>query len=131
MRKLRLTGVAGLVVAAVLIPAGVADAKQSTTGCPKKWTPVTEMGLPQGSRDRDNNENGIVCAKGPQGSNQHFNTKDDNTNQTVAPVFWYSFLIDETPLTEDIFIVIDNMNLYIGGVYIDPAPEDLADDTPR
>src|SRR5918992_2826025 len=106
MRKLRLTGVAGLVVAASLIPAAAADAKQSTTGCPKKWEPAPTGALPPGEfENRDHNGNGTVCVKGPQGSNQHFNVKDDQTNNTVAPVFWYSFLIDETPLTEDIFIV--------------------------
>jgi hypothetical protein len=132
MRKLRLTGVAGLAVAAVLIPAGAADAKQSTTGCPKKWQPAPTMALPPGQfENRDHNNNGTVCVKGPQGSNEHFNVKDDNTNQTVAPVFWYQFLFDETAVTEDVFIVIDNMNLYPFGTYLDPAPEDVTDDDPR
>ena len=134
MRKLRLTGVAGLVIAAVLIPAGAADAKQSTTGCPKKWEPATTMALPPGQfENRDHNDNGTVCVKGPQGSNEHFNVKDDQTNGPVAPVFWSSLLIDsdELPVPQDVFIVIDNMNLYFGGVYLTPTVEDVADDSPR
>jgi hypothetical protein len=131
MKKLRLTGVAGLAVVASMIPVAAADAKQSTTGCPKGWTPTTPAGLPPGQETRDRNGNGTVCAKGPQGHNGHFNVKDDNTNQTVAPVFFSTLLIDETPLTEDVFIVIDNMDLYIGGVYLDPTPEDWTDDDPR
>jgi hypothetical protein len=128
MRKLRLTGVAGLVVVASMIPVASADAKQSTTGCPKKWQPAPEAAAPP--NNRDHNDNDIVCVKGPQGHNGHFNVKDDN-NQTVSPVLWSTLLIDETSLTEDVFIVIDNLALFPGFYHLDPTPEDITDDVPQ
>lgn len=131
MRKLRLIGVAGLAVVAAMIPTASADAKQSTTGCPKKWTPVPTQALPPGEfDDRDHNNNQQVCAKGPQGSNNHFNVKDDK-NEDVNPVLWSTLLIDETSLTEDVYIVINNLALFPGFYHLDPEPVDAVDDAPR
>jgi hypothetical protein len=44
------------------------------------------MALPPDQQDRDKNGNGIVCAKGPQGSNEHFNAKDEKGIQYVDDI---------------------------------------------
>ena len=46
--------------------------------CPDGFFPAPVMALPPGEGEKaDRNNNGQVCAKGPQGSNGHFNVKDD------------------------------------------------------
>ena len=54
--------------------------------CPDGYQPVPIMALPPGEKIPDRNDNGIVCAKGPQGSNEHFNTKDDKAPQFVDDI---------------------------------------------
>jgi hypothetical protein len=133
MRKLRLTGVAGLTVVAALIPVATADAKQSTTGCPKKWAPTPVQAFPT-PQNKDNNMNGLVCAKGPQGengANPHFNVKDDNTNQNVNPVMWSTLALDLTDPLEDVFLVINNLDIFPGSYTLDPTPQDFQDDIPQ
>lgn len=126
MRKLRLTGVAGLAIAAALIPAAGADAKQTKSACPKSWSPVPTQALPPGSNNKDNNMNFVVCAKGPQGSNNHFNVKDDRTNNVVLPAFWNSVLISQEPL-QDVWLAMNNLDSS-PNYFLDPAPVDWVDD---
>ena len=45
--------------------------------CPDNYQPVPAA---FSGKDKDRNGDGIVCAMGPQGSNGHFNYKDDNGN---------------------------------------------------
>lgn len=129
MKKLRLIGVAGLAVVAFMIPAASADAKQSTTGCPKKWAPVPTQAFPT-PQEKDRNMNGTVCAKGPQGengANPHFNVKDDQ-DQDVNPVLWSTLAIDLSDPLEDVFVVINNLDLFPAFYYLDPTPQDYEDD---
>jgi hypothetical protein len=54
--------------------------------CPDGYEWVPAMALPPDQQDRDKNGNGIVCAKGPQGSNEHFNAKDEKGIQYVDDI---------------------------------------------
>jgi hypothetical protein len=128
MKKLRLTGVAGLAVIAALIPAADAAAKQTKAACPKSWQPVPTQATPPGKKDRDKNGNFQVCAKPAGGSgNPHINVKDDRTNQTVLPIFWTDMLIDSADPLQDIWITINNLDT-APNYFLDPAPEDYTDD---
>jgi len=133
MKKLRLIGVAGLTAAVCLIPVSSAAAKQTKTACPKKWAPATTQAFPT-PQDKDRNGNGVVCAKGPQGengANPHFNVKDDRTNEPVNPVMWSTMALDLQDPLQDVFMVVDNLDLFPGIYYLDPNPQDFEDDVPR
>jgi hypothetical protein len=94
--KLRLTGVAGLALAAFAIPASSAGAAQSTRECPDNYQPIPTQATPDTKKkEKDRNGNFIVCAKGPQGSNQHYNVKDDK-GDTVSPIQWTALQIPTT-----------------------------------
>ena len=54
--------------------------------CPDFYQPVPTMALPPDQQDKDKNQNGVACAKGPQGSNEHFNAKDDKRAQYVDDI---------------------------------------------
>jgi hypothetical protein len=122
MRKLRLFGVAGLTLAAFAIPASTASADTFIYRCPDHFQPVPTQALPPGEfEDKDNNNNFIVCAKGPQGSNQHFNVKDDH-GQTVSPSEWST-----TPTVYGIWVVENILPLWVDYA-LDPAPTEVRDD---
>jgi hypothetical protein len=133
MKKLRLAGVAGLTALACTIPVATADAKQSTTGCPKKWAPTPTQAFPT-PPEKDRNNNQLVCAKGPQGengANPHFNVKDDHTDEPVNPVMWSTLALDLSDPLQDVFLVINNLDLFPGLYYLDPNPQDFEDDVPQ
>jgi hypothetical protein len=129
MKKLRLLGVAGLTLAAFTLPVATADAKQTKSACPKKWAPTPTQAFPTDtSKDRNNNQ--VVCAKGPQGengSNPHFNVKDDR-GQDVSPLMWGTLALDLTDPLQDVFITVNNLDLFPGLYFIDPTPQDFEDD---
>ncbi len=52
--------------------------------CPPEPQSGPVPALPPEDWDKDRNNNGIVCAKGPQGSNSHFNVKDDQLDDALA-----------------------------------------------
>jgi hypothetical protein len=122
MRKLRLIGVAGLAIAAFAIPTSTsATAEDFVYSCPDHYQPAPTIAVPPGSRDRDNNNNFVVCVKGPQGSNQHFNVKDDK-GEVVSPTEW-----DTDPVAYSAWLV--SMSLDQWGTYtLDPTPVDVVDD---
>ena len=127
MKKLRLIGVAGLTAAVCLIPVASADAKETKSACPKKWAPTPTQAFPVPT-DRDRNDNQVVCAKGPQGengANPHFNVKDDRTDENVNPVMFSTMAVDLTNPLEDVFLVINNLELFPALYYVDPLPQDL------
>jgi hypothetical protein len=128
MKKLRLTGVAGLALAAVAIPVTDAAAKQTKSACPKSYQAVPTQAVPPGEKDDDRNDNFVVCAKGPQGSNGHFNVKDDRTGQNVTPAQWTSILVAQDPL-QDIWISINHLDS-APNYFLDPLPVDVVDDVP-
>ena len=120
MRKLRLAGIAGLAIAAFAIPASIARADTFVISCPDHYEPVPTMAAPPEDQNKDTNNNAFVCAKGPQGSNEHFNVKDDH-GATLSPtqwnitgygtfVVWYATGADASSL--------------------DPTPLDVVDDLP-
>lgn len=87
MRKFRLVlfcVTVGSTCAIALSPA-TASADLTAT-CPDHYEPVPLIALPPEDQDVDKNMNFIACAKGPQGSNQHFNTKDDKQPQYVDDI---------------------------------------------
>lgn len=129
MKKLRLAGVASLAIVAALVPVATADAKQTKSACPKKWAPTPTQAFPT-PQERDHNNNQLVCAKGPQGengANPHFNVKDDR-GEDVNPVMFSTMLIDPPDPVYDIFLVINNLDLFPGFYYLDPNPTDFEDD---
>ena len=64
-----------------------APASADVTGtCPDGYAPVPLIALPPEDQDVDKNMNLIACAKGPQGSNNHFNAKDDKKPQYVDDI---------------------------------------------
>jgi hypothetical protein len=129
MKKLRLAGVVGLTLVAAMVPVATADAKQVKAQCPKKWAPTPTQAFPtDASKDQNNNQ--MVCAKGPQGengANPHFNVKDDR-DEEVNPVLFSSLAIDLTDPLQDVFIVINNLDLVPGFYYLDPIPTGYTDD---
>jgi hypothetical protein len=120
MRKLRPIGVAGLAIAAFAIPASSASAAQSTRECPDNFQPVPAQALPQPKKDKDKNNNFMVCAKGPQGSNQHYNVKDDH-GATVSPLEWTALQIPGT----NYWLIQEDLT---PGVQYSLDPEPLLDD---
>ena len=122
MRKLRLIGVAGLAIAAIAIPSANSTAEDFVYSCPDYYQPVPRIALPPGEfDDKDQNNNFVVCAKGPQGSNQHFNVKDDK-GEVVSPTEW-----DSDPVAYSAWLV--TMSLDQWGTYtLDPQPTDVVDD---
>jgi hypothetical protein len=92
---LRILIPAALATAAVLIPASSASADPSPTPgrCPDSFMPVMSFAA---TGDKDHNNDGWVCVKGPQGSNGHFNTTDDKNPPTFDPTSntWYSAYLD-------------------------------------
>jgi hypothetical protein len=127
MRKLRLIGVAGLTVAASMIPAAGAEAKDKTTGCPNGYEPTPAQALPPGQfQGADANQNGVVCAKGPQG-NGHFNVKDDKGN-TVSPSQWSISTLTTNPIMT--LFMVTNFLDPTATYTLDPAPVEVVDDTP-
>lgn len=127
MKKLRLIGIAGLALTALAVPVSEASAKQEKSACPKNWEAVPTQALPGTSRD--NNGNFIVCAKGPQGSNGHFNVKDDRTNQNVPPFMWTAVLVNNQDPLQDIWVSINNLDS-APNYFLDPTPVDVQDDVP-
>ena len=122
MKKLRLFGVAGLTLAAFAIPASSASADTFIYRCPDHYQPVPTQALPPGDfDDEDNNNNFIVCAKGPQGSNQHFNVKDDK-GDVATPDQW-----TVSPTVYGIWVVENALPAWIDYV-LDPAPTEVTDD---
>jgi hypothetical protein len=129
MKKLRLVGVAGLTLAAFALPVATADAKQTKSACPKKWAPTPTQAFPTDT-SKDRNDNQVVCAKGPQGengSNPHFNVKDDR-GEPVNPLMWGTLAIDLADPLQDVFIVVNNLDLFPGLYFVDPFPQDFEDD---
>jgi hypothetical protein len=124
MKKLRLTGVAGLAVAAALVPAAAAEAKQTKIACPKSFEAVPTQALPGTLADL--NGNFLVCAKGPQG-NGHFNVKDDRTGQNVLPFQWNLVSVSSQDPTKDVWVAINNLDS-APNYFLDPAPDQFVDD---
>jgi hypothetical protein len=124
MNKLRLTGVAGLAVAAALIPTADAAAKQTKSACPKSWQAVPTQAIP--GTGADTNGNFIVCAKGPQG-NGHFNVKDDRTNQNVLPAQWNLMLWNSQDPVMNVWLTINNLDS-APNYFLDPTPDQFMDD---
>ena len=62
------------------------SAAGDTFVCPDSYQPVPVIVLPPDGKIPDRNDNGIVCVKGPQGSNEHFNAKDDKAPQYVDDI---------------------------------------------
>ena len=62
------------------------NASADTFVCPDGYQPVPLIALPPDQQDKDKNANFIACAKGPQGSNAHFNAKDDKQPQYVDDI---------------------------------------------
>ncbi|HEX8073432.1 MAG TPA: hypothetical protein VF545_00480 [Thermoleophilaceae bacterium] len=120
MKKLRLAGVAGLAVAASAFAASPASADTILVECPDNYEPVPTMAAPPDKQDKDNNDNGFVCAKGPLGSNEHYNVKDDK-GEIVPPTVW-----SVTPVSWTVFLI--NYNLQGTGYSLDPTPTDVVDD---
>ena len=54
--------------------------------CPDHYEPVPFTAVPPSEQWRNKNGNLWMCAKGPQGSNEHFNAKDDKTPQYVDDI---------------------------------------------
>ena len=122
MGKLRLAGIAGLTIAAVAIPSTTAYADTFLVRCPDNYVPVPVTATPPGGKDKNKNGNLFVCAKGPQGSNEHFNIKDDH-GEVVPPNEWNVTAIG--PMGS--YLV--HYGLATTGTYtIDPAPSDFTDD---
>jgi hypothetical protein len=121
MRKLRLIGVAGLAIAAFAIPSSTtATAEDFVYSCPDHYQPVPKVAVPPSMKDRDYNNNLVVCAKGPQG-NEHINVKDDH-GEVVSPTEW-----DTDPVAYSAWLV--TMSLDQSGTYtLDPTPVDVVDD---
>ena len=84
MTRLRICVVlAGLALGTALPSPAAAD---QTGTCPDGYQPVPVIVLPpEEGLGKDRNNNGIVCAKGPQGSNVHFNVKDDQLDDELTP----------------------------------------------
>ena len=81
MTRLRICVVlAGLALGTALPSPAAAD---TTGSCPDGYQPVPVILIPEGEA-KDHNNNFIVCAKGPQGSNSHFNVKDDQLDDELA-----------------------------------------------
>jgi hypothetical protein len=121
MRKLRLAGVAGVVTAALFALPSSASAQTFLVRCPDGFEPVPAIAQPPDKKDRNKNGNLFVCAKGPQGSNQHFNVKDDH-GEVVSPLEW-----SVSPLDWTTFVVnyaLDETVPY----YLDPEPQNVVDD---
>lgn len=81
---------AGLAAAAMAVPSSAGAQPSPTPGrCPDNFVPVLAF-VATGSQDH--NGDGWVCVKGPQGSNQHFNTTDDKDPATFDPTTntWYA-----------------------------------------
>jgi hypothetical protein len=122
MRKLRLIGVAGLAIAAFAIPTSTsATAEDFVYSCPDQYQPAPKIAVPPSTRDRDRNSNLIVCVKGPQGSNQHLNVKDDK-GEVVPPTEW-----DTEPVAYSVWLVTMSLDQW-GEYMLDPTPEDVVDD---
>jgi hypothetical protein len=87
MRKLRLSVFCATVgcACAIVGSPGTASADATAT-CPDHYQPVPLIALPPDQQDVDKNGNLIACAKGPQGSNEHFNAKDDKQPQYVDDI---------------------------------------------
>ena len=64
---------AAALFASVAMTLTMAVPSAAETVCPDGYNPVPSIVAP----DADKNGNGIVCVKGPQGGNGHFNVKDD------------------------------------------------------
>jgi hypothetical protein len=121
MRKLRLAGVAGLATAALFALPSSASAQTMIVRCPDDFIPIPAMAAPPDKKDRNRNNNAFVCAKGPQGSNEHFNVTDDH-GEIVPPTAW-----DVNPVDYGVFVVtytLDENSTY----YLDHEPDEIADD---
>jgi hypothetical protein len=121
MRKLRLAGVAGLATAALFALPSSASAQTMVVRCPDDFTPIPAVIAPADKKDRNHNGNLFVCAKGPQGSNGHFNVTDDH-GEVVSPTQW-----DVNPVEWGVFVVtyaLDENSTY----YLDNEPDDIVDD---
>ena len=121
MRKLPLVVIAVIAAAAYAIPTSSAFADTFVARCPDHYEPVPTMAAPPDQQSKDHNMNLFVCAKGPQGSNGHFNVKDDQ-GMTVSPTVW-----DVDPVTYTVFTIeyaLDAWRTYT----LDPTPVDVVDD---
>ena len=67
-------------IAGLAIVAATSSGKATGAGfvCPDGYYPTFNIFVLD---PPDKNNNGLVCVKGPQGENQHFNTKDDKQPQ--------------------------------------------------
>jgi hypothetical protein len=83
MTRLRICVVlAGLALGTAMPSPAAADL---TGTCPDGYQLAPIQALPpEEGADKDRNNNGFVCAKGPQGSNDHFNVKDDQLDDELA-----------------------------------------------
>jgi hypothetical protein len=91
--------------------------------CPDHYEPIPAMAAPPNQQDKNHNGNLFLCAKGPQGSNEHFNIKDDK-DQTLSPTEWN---VQAFP-AYGVWVItwtIDMNSQY----YLDTPPEDVVDDT--
>ena len=125
MRKFRLIGATGLAVAAFAIPASTASADTFIVECPDGYQPVPAQAIPPQKKDKDRNMNLFVCAKGPQGSNQHFNVKDDH-GVVVDPLQWTALQVPNT----NSWLVVEDLDDNIQ-YSLDPEPNwdlDVIDD---
>ena len=86
MKKARLAAVVAATIGCVGVLGFSGTANGDTFGCPDGYELTPVIAIPPGEKVPDRNNNGVVCAKGPQGSNEHFNTKDDKTPQYVDDV---------------------------------------------
>jgi hypothetical protein len=88
MLKARLAVVCAVSTCAIVaaLAGSASNASADTFVCPDGYQPVPLMALPPDQQDKDKNGNLMACAKGPQGSNEHFNAKDDKQPQYVDDI---------------------------------------------
>ena len=75
--KIRRLAAISTIAAATALPFASGSAIGDPTPCPDGYELTPVIAIPPDQKVPDRNNNFLVCAKGPQGSNEHFNTKDD------------------------------------------------------
>jgi hypothetical protein len=95
---------AALTAAAIFIPAAPASALGPPGRCPDGFAPVPTS---PSTASRDHDGNGWVCAKGPQGSNNHTNYVDDKGNPQPGVVY--------DPISNTYWNTLDNTAWWVTG----------------